>query len=109
MTDQQLRAFAVLKAANSGRLKRRYLDVIYGPRAAFLRSVIATTFYGVHRSKSHKDCQYGRLRRALLDAIGAKGDCIAAEDHDFEDRVGRLDVTIGANLQIVVDGVMKEM
>jgi hypothetical protein len=83
-------AFKALKARCVG--SRRYLDMLYGPDAKELRSDIASHLHGAVRiPKSDKRCQYGNLRRALVEAIGATGECIAAVDSDFQNRVEALE------------------
>ena len=56
-------AIAILKSiATNG---HRYMDVIYGPRAATIRQQIASEIHGEPLTKSDKRCQYGNLRAAL--------------------------------------------
>lgn len=78
-------AIAILKSiATNG---HRYMDVIYGPRAATIRQQIASEIHGEPLTKSDKRCQYGNLRAALVELVGASGDCIAAVDSNFQQLV----------------------
>lgn len=90
MNENQRVALKVLKD-HAG--SRRYLDAIYGPDAKVLRQLIASHLFGaVLIPKSDKRCQYGNLRRSLIEAVGAEGRCIAAEDSDFQKRVEAVEV-----------------
>lgn len=78
-------AIAILKSiATNG---HRYMDVIYGPRAATIRQKIASEIHGEPLTKSDKRCQYGNLRAALVELVGASGNCIAAVDSSFQQLV----------------------
>lgn len=92
-------ALKLLKAETAKHPGRRYLDAIYGPYAVDLRRLIVahicrrTTLASlVLPPKSDKGCQYGNLRTALLEAVGATGNCIAACDADFQRIVNSLDL-----------------
>jgi hypothetical protein len=77
-----MKAIEILKSsATNG---QRYMDAIYGPRAAILRQQIASAVHGVSLAKSDKRCQYGSLRSALIELVGATGNCIAAVDSNFQ-------------------------
>ncbi len=64
----------------------RLLDVIYGPQAKTLRTVLAAMLLDRKVTGSDKMAQYGNLRTLLLKLVGASGNCIAAEDSDFEQK-----------------------
>jgi hypothetical protein len=81
MKGKTMRPIELIQAAAGS---RRLLDTIYGPQAAELRSQVASELYGVPFVKSAKECQYGRLRKALLSYAGVSGTCIANEDAMFE-------------------------
>ena len=70
----------------------RFLDAIYGSAAAPLRARVATILADSPKPfpKSHKAAQFGNVRTALLNAVGAVGGCIAAKDHDFEEKAAAL-------------------
>ena len=68
----------------------RLLDVLYGPISQPLRADVAGMLLGRKVTKSSKEAQYGNLRKALLSAVGASGNCIASEDADFEDKAKAL-------------------
>ncbi len=82
MIDCVLRHIAAFRARPSARL----LDVLYGPRAQALRTRIASLMLGRKVTSRDKAAQYGALRVALLAAVGATGNCTAAQDADFEER-----------------------
>jgi hypothetical protein len=94
MTHHQTEAFKVLKEQHrlAGRNGLRYLDFIYGPTALPIRHRISNTLHNANFSKSDKRCQYGNLRQALIEAVGAEGECIAARDHDFQAKVEALEL-----------------
>lgn len=73
----------------STELRRKPLDVIYGPYAADLRAELASMIHGRKLAKSDKLCQYGRLRAALVELVGATGNCIAAVDEACNDAIMR--------------------
>jgi hypothetical protein len=75
-------AVKILKAETTG--QRRYVDVIYGPSAALLRQRIACALHEKPLTKSAKECQYGDLRRTLIEALGVSGNCIAREDKELQ-------------------------
>jgi len=66
----------------SARPSIRFLDVIYGPQAKKLRHDVALMLKG--DKPTAKEIQYGNLRLALLKAVNAQGNCIAALDADFQ-------------------------
>lgn len=71
--------------------RRKYLDVIYGPRAVELRAKIASALFGKPLPKSAKECQYGRLRLALLALVKVSGGCAASEDSNFQEALDAID------------------
>lgn len=73
-------------AACRPRLSVRLLDVIYGPDAKALRTTVAAMMLDRKVTGSDKVAQYGNLRAALLQMLGATGGCKAAEDAHFEER-----------------------
>lgn len=77
-------------AAFRTRKSVRLLETIYGPRALPLRTQVAALMLDRKVTGSDKAAQYGNLRRALLEMVGATGDCIAAQDADFESRAEAL-------------------
>ena len=68
----------------------RALDRLYGPQAMELRRRVASIAYGEELKKSDKRCQYGSLRRKLLDVSGVTGNCIAVEDAAFQEMFTRV-------------------
>lgn len=73
-----------LIAAHRDRTSKRLLDVIYGPEAKAIRQACACKMQDKLVTGSHPSVQYGNLRLALIAAVGAQGNCKAAEDADFE-------------------------
>ena len=71
-------------AAFRNRPSQRLLDTIYGPHALPLRTQCAALMLDRKVTGSSKEAQFGSLRKALLKAVGATGECIASEDADFE-------------------------
>lgn len=83
MNDSTIRALQHI-AAHRTRPSVRLLDAIYGPQARVLRTAVASIMLDRKVTGSDKEAQFGRLRRALLAAVGASGDCTATEDADFD-------------------------
>ena len=85
-----LKTALLLIVESRNRPSQKLLDVIYGPSAAELRATLAGILGGRVIRKSAKEAQYGRLRTALVNAVGANGNCIASVDSDFEEKAKRL-------------------
>jgi len=66
------------------------LDVLHGSKALSLRTQVAALMLGRKVTGSDKEAQYNNLRQALLSAVGATGDCTAAEDADFERKAAKI-------------------
>lgn len=81
------RVAAVLRASPVGSYGSRYLDRLYGPCAAELRVRVASAVHGRELRKSAKECQYGNLRRSLVELFGATGSCIAAVDANLQELI----------------------
>ena len=87
----------VLKHIHFSRPRKsvKLLDTLYGPGAKVLRSRVAALLLDRKVNISDPMAQYGRLRTALLTAVGLfdKGidmTCIASEDAEFEQRANEI-------------------
>jgi hypothetical protein len=79
---------AIRLLANAGRY--RLLDTAYGPQSQQLRADVLSALLGERVNKSDKRVQWGNWRRAMIEAVGASGGCIADQDSDFESRARAL-------------------
>lgn len=68
----------------------RLLDTCYGPQSKPLRGAVAAVLLDRKVTCSDKIVQWGNFRKLLLEAVGATGECIAGEDHDFEEKAAAL-------------------
>ena len=77
-----------IRAAEPG---RRILDAIYGPGALHLRRRVASILHGRELRASDRLCQYGRLRKAILEMSGVgEGTCIADANARLEEHAERV-------------------
>ncbi len=93
MDQSQAFEWAVRHIAKSrSRPSIRLLDVLYGPQAKTLRTVVAAMLLGRKVTGSDKEAQYGNLRLRLLHAAGITVglSCSAVEDTEFERRAEEL-------------------
>lgn len=67
----------------STQARMRFLDCMYGPRAAQGRADIVSELTGDKVPKSDKRVQWGNFRRLVLDLAGIPGNCIALEDAEL--------------------------
>lgn len=86
MENKVIRALDCIAERRGNRHGLRLLDVIYGPQALPLRTLVACILLDRKVTGRDKIAQYGNLRKLLLLSVGAVGNCIAAEDSDFESK-----------------------
>ncbi len=79
-------------AKHRSRPSVRLLDVLYGPQAKALRTVIAAMLLGRKVTGSDKEAGYNNLRLRLMHAAGITVglSCTAVEDVEFERRAEEL-------------------
>lgn len=73
-------------AAHKNRPSQMFFNALRGSSQVHLRRTAASLLYGEPLRMSDPLCCYNALRKALLEAAGITGTCIADADAQFEEK-----------------------